>query len=281
MSQKFDLFFHLGFPKVASTFLQKEIFPKLSNIQYHRKRKFNEYMELDADRLTSNHLFSCEFDRELEIKVDEITAMWPDAKVLLFVRRQDKWLLSKYKYYIRKHGYVDFKEYFDIDANNGLLKREELFFEKKIKYIENRCKVKPLVLPHDLLKTNADLFFQLINQYMDTSLSSDAKTGRVINKAFSEKQLICLRKFNQIYRYRKINTPFKIVNKVHYKYRQFLLHIVAFLFRFIPSVFVSQKSLVSDANLLSQIREYYKRDWEYCRGYSEDYSRSIIDANRS
>jgi len=281
MSQKFDLFFHLGFPKVASTFLQKEIFPKLSNIQYHRKRKFNEYMELDADRLTSNHLFSCEFDRELEIKVDEITAMWPDAKVLLFVRRQDKWLLSKYKYYIRKHGYVDFKEYFDIDANNGLLKREELFFEKKIKYIENRCKVKPLVLPHDLLKTNADLFFQLINHYMDTSLSSDAKTGRVINKAFSEKQLICLRKFNQIYRYRKINTPFKIVNKVHYKYRQFLLHIVAFLFRFIPSVFVSQKSLVSDANLLSQIREYYKRDWEYCRGYSEDYSRSIIDANRS
>ena len=82
MKPKFEVYFHLGLPKAASTFLQKEIFPHLLSIEYHRKRKFNNYKKVDGNNLTSSHLFSSEYDRGLEKTVDQIITRWPDAKII-------------------------------------------------------------------------------------------------------------------------------------------------------------------------------------------------------
>ena len=269
MKQKFGITFHLGLPKVASTFLQKEIFPNLNNISFHRKRKFNEYKNLKEEKLTCSHLFSSEYDRGLEETVDEITGLFPDAKIIFLVRRHDKWILSKYKYYIRKHGSMKFENLIDVDSNNGFWKREELLFKNKIEYIEKRCKTKPLILPHSLLCTNPDSFIQRINQYLGTSLNSKAKKHVIVNKSFNEKQLIFLRKFNQIYKYREIKTSYKLINRIHYKYREFLLHIVGFTGRFLPKSLVQKNPLIKDENILSRIREYYKKDWDFCLEYSK------------
>lgn len=269
MNQEFEIYFHLGLPKVASSFLQKEIFPNLKNIKFHPKQKFDEYKYLKGLDLQKNHLFSSEKNRGLEEAIEEIIEYFPEAKFIYLVRRQDLWIFSKYKYYIRKHGWKSFEDFFDIENNKGVWRREELFFSNKIKYIEKLSKSKPLVLTHDTLKSNPDLFFQRITQYTGTTLSAKARKSRIIKKAFSEKQLIFLRFFNRIYRYKEAKTPYKFLNILHYRYRQHLLHSIAFFCRFLPNFLIGKRSLIDDMIIFNRIRSYYKEDWKYCVEYSK------------
>jgi len=269
MNQEFKIYFHLGLPKVASTFLQKEIFPNLINIQFHSKPKFCEYKRLKGLDLQENHLFSSEKFRGLEEVVEEIIKYFPEAKFIFLVRRQDQWILSKYKYYIRKHGWKGFEDFFDIENNNGIWRREELFFSNKIKHIEKLSNSKPLVLTHDLLESNPDLFFQRITQYTGSTLSAKARKNRIVKKSFSEKQLVFLRFFNRIYRYKVVKTHYRFLNILHYRYRQHLLHVLAFLCQFLPSFLIAKSSLIDDMSIFNKIRSYYKKDWKYCIEYSK------------
>ncbi|MEO1437220.1 MAG: sulfotransferase [Bacteroidota bacterium] len=259
----------MGLPKVASTFLQQEIFPNLTNLRFHRKRRFMDYKELFGKQLTQSHLFSFERDRDLESMTEEIVSQFPDAKFIILVRRQDKWILSRYKYYIRKHGWKRFDAFFNLESNQGEWKKEELFFQKKIETVEKLANTKPLVLTHDLLKTNPDEFYRRICAYTNSKLNGNERKNAIINKAFSEKQLIVLRKFNTAYRYHKATTSFRFINRIHYKYREFLLHIVAFLSPFIPGLFIREKTFLKNAGQLENIRYFYKDDWDFCKAYAE------------
>lgn len=269
MNQEFEIYFHLGLPKVASTFLQKEIFPNLINTKFHHKHKFNEYKRLQGLDLQKKHLFSSEKLRGLEEAVEEIIEYFPEAKFIFLVRRQDQWILSKYKYYIRKHGSEGFEGFFDIENNKGIWRREELFFSNKIKHIEKLSNSKPLVLTHDLLKSNPDLFFQRMTHYTGTILSAKARKKRIIKKSFSEKQLIYLRSFNRRYPYKVAKTPYKFLNILHYRYRQHLLHTLAFLCQFLPNSLIGKSSLIDDMSIFNKIRSYYNEDWKYCSEYSK------------
>ncbi|MEA3476629.1 MAG: sulfotransferase [Bacteroidota bacterium] len=269
MNQEFDIYFHIGLPKVASTFLQREIFPNLISIEFHPKHKFYEFKRLKGLDLKKKHLFSFEKFRGLEEAVEEIIEYFPEAKFIFLVRRQDQWILSKYKYYIRKHGWKDFEDYFDIENNKGVLRREDLFFSDKIKHIERLSNSKPLVLTYDLLKANPDLFFQRITQYTGTNISSKARQKRILKKAFSEKQLIFLRSFNRIYRYKEVKTQYRFLNILHYRHRQHLLHVVAFFCQFFPDFLIGQRTLIDDMSIFNNIRSYYKEDWKYCIEYSK------------
>ena len=146
MAEKHHIYFHLGLPKVASTYLQNEVFPKLENCRFIRKREFLKYKEIDTDLASSNLLFSSEKDRGLEESLDDILKYHPNAKVIICIRRHEDWIFSKYKYYIRKHGWMNFGQFIDINSNNGLWKTEELLFKKKIEYVIEHCKHPPLIL---------------------------------------------------------------------------------------------------------------------------------------
>ncbi len=267
--QDFNVFFHLGLPKVASTFLQQAIFPYLEDIEFHRKRKFNDYKNLDINALSSHHLFSSEYDRGMEDVADDIVKRFPKAKFILLVRRQDKWILSRYKYYIRKHGWVKFKDFIDLENNQGLWRTEELQFRKKIEHIERVAETKPLVVNLDLLKSDSEAFFDRITTFLGSSLTAGAKKNVILNKSFNEKQLLILRRFNGAYKYEELRSTSKLRNKLHYKYRQFLLHIIAFLSKAIPRSLIKERQLLEDPNVLDKVREYYKEDWEFCKMYSE------------
>lgn len=267
--QHFDVYFHLGLPKVASTFLQKKIFPNFKAVLFHKKHSFNDYKELNPTSLTTKHLFSSEYDRGLEEVVDEIVAAFPKARFIFVVRRQDRWILSKYKYHIRKHGSESFEEFFNLGAEEGLWKREELLFQKKIEYIERAANTKSLILLHDDLKSDASRFIQKIATFLGSELNPKTNTNSVVNKAFNNKQLIIVRKFNELYPYTEARSKSKFRNKVHYKYREFLLHIIAFLSNFVPSFFIKKKVLLQNKTVLEQIQEYYAEDWAFCQQYAK------------
>jgi len=263
MLKNYDIHFHLGLPKVASTYLQSEIFPHLNNSIFYRKREFLKYKEIDSSNLSSNIIFSSEKDRGLEEELNEILKYHPNAKVILSIRRQDDWVLSKYKYYIRKHGSLKFHDFINVNSNNGIWKKEELLFRNKIEYIIKHCIHPPLILNYDLLKSSPDLFIKKITTFTGSSINTTAKINKIYNKSFNEKQLIILRKFNQLYEYKEKKSRFKILNKIHYKYREFLLHTIGFLSTYVPSIFLKKKSLIDTKDLI-KVREFYENDWKFC-----------------
>ena len=270
MKEEYAIFFHLGMPKVASTYLQRIIFPKLKNAQFYKKRKFLEYKRIDSTKLDTNIIFSSEKDRELKDALDDILRIHPEAKVILLLRSHEDWILSRYKYHIRKFGSYSFKEFIDIDSNLGYWKTEELLFSRKIEYILSHSKHSPLILNYDLLKSSPDIFVKKICDYIGATIDPTAKINVVVKKAFNEKQLLLLRKFNSIYSYTELETKYRLINRIHYRYREYLLHIMAFIFRFFPTSF-STGPLV-EKNELGRIKEYYKDDWELCLKYMDEYS---------
>ncbi|MDA3821124.1 MAG: hypothetical protein PF450_00730 [Bacteroidales bacterium] len=274
MDQNFQIYFHLGLPKVASSYLQKEIFPYISDIKFHKKHRFKEFKNLKETPLSANHLFSSEKDKRLTEMVDEIISLFPDARIILIVRRQDQWIYSRYKYYIRKHGWKSFEEFFDMDFNKGLWKKEDLLFQRIIEYIDSKCKVKPLVLTHDLLRAHPEQFLQQITAYMNSYLDPKVRSHAIVNSSFSDKQLIILRRFNGIVRYKRLRTKYPLLNIVHYKYWQFLLHMLAFISQLVPGFFIRERKLLSDPNVLERIKNYYDDDWKFCTDYSKS---SMVD----
>lgn len=258
----------MGLTKVASTFLQKEIFPHIEGIQFHRKRDFEEFRTLKDITLDKSHLFSSEKDKRIEDIVDEILNYLPDARFILIVRRHDQWIFSRYKYYIRKHGWKSFEEFFDLESDNGIWKKDDLLLRKKIEHIEKKCMHPPLILTHDLLNSDPDRFLQKLCNYLNGSLQPVARKNAIVNRAFSEKQLIVLRKFNGIKPYEEIRSPSRILNRMHYRYRQFLLHIVAFFALFFPRFLMKRNSLLNDPELLDHVRDYFNDDWQFCVDYT-------------
>ncbi len=270
MKDYFEIFFHLGLPKVASTYLQKNIFPFLTDVTFFPKHQYKKYININQTGLKGKYLFSSEKLKRLGEEVENITKIYPSAKIILIFRRHDDWLKSRYKYHIRKNGHETFNEFFNLEQNNGLWKKEDLIYQDKVKLIESLCNEKPLVLTFDQLKNNPDAFVNRILQYLDTGLKPKAKKNKRVNKAFKEKQLIILRKYNSIYPYKPSRSKIKILRRIHVKYRQFLLHIVAFFSQLVPGSLVAEKKLLTTKNIetLREAKKYYANDWEFIKNYS-------------
>lgn len=265
MNQPYHIYFHLGLPKVASTYLQRDIFPNLKGLKFYKKHKFKKYKEVDSSKLSTHTLFSSEMDRGLETTLNHILTLHPEARIILLIRSHEDWVLSRYKYHIRKFGSFSLEEFVDLEQNQGHWKTEELLFSKKIEYIQQKCKHQALVLNYALLKKDRAKFLELLTNYLGCPMEKDVNTTAVRNKSFSKKQLILLRRFNRAYPYKEMKSSSKLLNKLHYRYRQYLLHIMAYLYQFFPNR-VANEELV-DPDYLRRIQEFYQEDWQKCLSY--------------
>ena len=125
MSRQTEVYFHVGLPKTASTYLQALIFPKLKGIKFFPKKKFNKYKNLHAQRAEGKFLFSSETDRWMDEKLKEISEYYPDAGIIFVFRRHDQWISSKYNYHLRKNGRISFDELFNLE-NTAAIEAGEL-----------------------------------------------------------------------------------------------------------------------------------------------------------
>lgn len=263
-----QLYFHLGLPKTASTFMQVNLFPYLNNITYYRKRHFKKYKSLNPSELSGKYLFSTEKDNGFEEAVADIAEKFPGAKVIICLRKHEDWIMSKYKYYIRKYGYLTFGDFFSFDREDVLWTKDDLIYRNKIEVVEKYLGDKPLVLDFEVLKKDPELFAKQICDFMEVDYNKNAVKFNTVKKAFSKKQLIILRAFNRFYKMKEYRYKQKTIKKIYKTYRKFILHIVAFLSQFVPAVFVKNKELIYNKEILSEIAGFYNEDWQYCKNYS-------------
>ena len=276
MNRSMEMYFHLGLTKVASTYFQQLVFPNLAGVTYYPKHQYRRYREIVASSTKGKFLFSTEKDWNVVEAVEEITGLFPDARIILFVRRHDDWLLSRYRYRIRQLGNESFPEFFDLDEDSGIWKRDELLLKPKIEAIERLCLMPPLVLTYDLLKEDPGEFLSRLTGFMGVAFDMSKHRRKPIHSAFSEKQLIILRKWNRFFTYKPLPNAGPLKRKIHRKYHEFILHTIAFFVRFIPRILLNKKMLLTaeDHRTLKRVREYYADDWAFCQDYCQKNSKA-------
>lgn len=144
---------HIGYPKTATTWLQDEYFPKVENFHFESWRVVNRYFLLSDSFLfdpvyakeelnpkEKNLLLSSEFlttainfgwhcGNYSISSAHKLRATYPDATIVVFIRRQQSLICSAYQQYIKNGGTFSFKKWL---YSGEVFSFEHLLFDKLV-----------------------------------------------------------------------------------------------------------------------------------------------------
>ena len=272
MPNRPDIFFHVGLPKTASTFLQRNVFPKLEGIEFVKKHAFHHYRKHVKRCRQPKILFSTELNigkRRTDRKIQNFAATFPEARPIILLRRHDRWLRSKYKQHIRKHGWLRFDEFFNLN-DTGKVKVSELVYMDKIRFLNSLFHHPAIVLFQEELLNDPWDAIDRISRVTGTSYSRDSIDTNRVKPSYSNKQLKAMRRFNSQVQFEDPpeDQP-KIVRKSRKKFHAFLLHSVAYLSYLWPKKWMKHEGELIPGSRLDQIRHHFENDWQQCARYVE------------
>ena len=262
-----EIFFHIGLGKTATTYLQYEFFPKLQGIYYIQRTLYRKYQEVIAKTGQSRYFVSREFDQQLETEVDKIAAAYPNAKIIIVLRRQDGWIASQYRRYVKNGGGLPFNKYFDVEHDTGLWKRSDVDFMAKIKYVEEKFGQPPLVLFHEDLRKNAYAFFDKLANFLGATYDRDAISLDAVHSSYSEKQLKVIKKFSFLFSQDREYSNVRFLRWLQRRSQLLASYLILYPAKIIPESWVSDEPLIPQAEL-DKVRDYYAEAWAQCKAYA-------------
>ena len=252
-------YFHVGYGRAASTWIQNKIFSNLDEVflldnskewliknakskaelrKFFKKKHNKKYLQSE-ESFTGN-----EFRDFYEIP-EKLSWVNPNAKILIIIRSQFTIIQSYYYLYLKKGGILSFSDYFKIIIENKKFNYLELynayrnFFGKNVK----------ILLFEDFLKT-PKLFVNEISQWLGLKNKFDINDYKKINKSPNYSNLILLKLLNNFLGISKIPRgyrPFlsyKHENKI--KLRRRLLKIASPLNYILNLIFFKKKIKLSN-----------------------------------
>ncbi len=265
-----EIFFHAGLPKTATTFLQRSVFPKFRDIVFVKKHHFKYHERLVKKSVADRILFSNEYDRNIEEVFQWFSEKYPEARILLSFRPHDRWIESKYRYHLRKNGKLSFEEFCDIENDKGLWNSANMTFMNYVRLAEKYFKYPPFLIFQDNIKNQPFEEFKRIADYVGATFNPDDIPIKIVKKAYNDKQLYCVRKFNRAFDgFDEDRFPPGYRRKLHRKSRALFLHVTAFFGQLVPKRFLPDEALVPGGKL-ALVREKYKDDWEACKTYAKN-----------
>ena len=118
MKKTNDVFIHVGLPKTGTTWIQREIFEKMKNVNYYHR--FDLYTPLDFDKKTviSNEELAgvAYWEKGMDIRyqvIERLYRMFPKAKIIVGRRDERSWIRSTYAQYVKNGGWRNFDSWFD------------------------------------------------------------------------------------------------------------------------------------------------------------------------
>ncbi|MCP4459364.1 MAG: hypothetical protein GY816_15285 [Cytophagales bacterium] len=267
--EKPEVYFHVGLGKVASSYLQQRVFPRLDGIKYISTHKYKKSISVIKKAKHKKYLVSREFDRQFEREVKWFSSHFPDTQVIIVLRRHDSWLASQYRRFVKNGRTLNFSEFFNLDESKSFWKHEHILFYWKLELIEKCFTKKPLVLFHDELKEDAWVFFNKISQYAGVSYDKVKVSLKPTHPSYSEKQLRVLRGFCR--RYKK-EPPKGYSNKLKHWlfYRPWwaLFHLIMYAAAYFPVSWVPKEPIIQDDEL-KPIRVAFDDDWKRVQAYAK------------
>jgi len=153
-----EVYIHVGYPKCASTFLQRNVFPYMNvhliskfpdniyNSEHHDYTAISKIKEgknlITNEQLTGNAYRNMNYASGFDI-IDRLKLLYPDAGIILVRRDKDKWLKSLYKQFCsdtKKAKFVSsYQDWYDNHLEHDLLRFDE--YEEKVRKLFDRTLV--------------------------------------------------------------------------------------------------------------------------------------------
>ncbi len=265
--KKKEIFYHVGLGKTGTTYLQYRVFPKFKGVFYIQRTKYKKSFDIIKKTNHKKYLVSNEFDRQFPVEIKRIASHFPEAKIIMVLRRHDSWLASQYRRWV-KNGYpYSFEKFIDLDNDQGEWKQNEALFYPYIEMIEKLFKEKPLVLLYDDLKKDPILFFKKIADFVGADFNPEDISLKRVHTSYNEKQLLFRRKWNRFF----AGTMKESKNK-YIAFLQNIFYIkpirygALYLAKLLPDSLKPNEPLTPESHL-KRIREFYQNDWDKCVEY--------------
>ena len=281
MSER-QTFFHVGYARAASTFLQKSIFPALTELQYIPRNRFR-VREKEKQRFReSKILMSREAGKHIFERCDRVHDTF-GSRIIISLRRQDTLAASNYRLHAKKGHTVRFEQFLDLENDNGFWKLEEFEYMRLIRYVEESTGRKPIVLIFEDYIESPEAYLKTLCAALDCGIDKNAISSKAVHKSYSDKQLRLRRQFADYFELKsrdsnrfKNKTPQgdSAINFIRYRALLWSSAIFMRLANLAPDSWLSDEPLIDDARL-TQIKEHYANDWQACRDYVTEQNRQL------
>lgn len=263
-----DIYFHVGLGKVASTYLQQEVFPNLKGITYISPRKYRQSKQIISSHSAGRFLVSREFDVQLKEELEWFTRHFSNVKVIIFFRRHDSWLLSQYKRYIKNGWYRGFSSFFDL-VEGAHWGPEDVLYSRKLELVEKFTGNRPLILFHEDLLAKPTHVFDQIASFTRTEYIPGSISHKKIHRSYSEKQLKFLLFFTRHFfrHFPDDHTHNKLKHWVYFRPWWLIYHVFLYVGALLPESWFSKSPLIP-SKTLAAIRSHFHEDWEFVRNYT-------------
>lgn len=220
------LVFHIGYPKTGTTFLQKEVFPKIENINYHDffntpdrdfkrllteisdpkddfqsddfKKSFSKFLSENRFNFISNEILCGDAhhkDKRLPLRIaDRLFSIYPDARIIVGIRKPAGAIVSHYKQHIHQGGVLCFEDYVKEKIDVAWFNYEDHLNHLKKLFGENRV----YVYDFQNLKKDPKAFINGITDFLGVDAPEFNRTKR--NVGYGRKQIEAARIMNRFFK---------------------------------------------------------------------------------
>lgn len=266
-----QIIFHIGLRKTGTTFLQSEVFPNLTNIDYGSKKIITLAQSINNIILISNEGLSgipyntknnkkISYLNQFKRSIKNLNLIFPEAKFIICFREPSSLILSNYKQYLHEGGTLSFDHFFNLN-HTGLLDPKDFMFSRHLNFLLNNYDHNKfhIFLFKDILNHPKNTIKEIVKFIAPENVNENMNNINTDNKKQANPSVLYtyekgLIRFNKINNWLKTNTPFSLQIKLFGK----ILNPRVFFQYILPKLYKPKND-----RCLSEIKDYYLADWQY------------------
>jgi len=194
---KKEIYIHVGLPKTATTFLQKNIFRYCKDIYFVKKLPFftsninmNKIL-ISNEALSGSPQSGRSVDRRDKI-IRRLKKLFPEARIVLGLREKQKWTVSLYRQYVRQGGVCLFEDWF-----NNVFDHRFLDFDEYISLLDSLF---PEIYVYQLKDFKLNCQRSVSNLCSFLEISVPQYNPQPMHVSYNEKRTELIRKGNHLFK---------------------------------------------------------------------------------
>jgi len=191
---KENIYIHVGLPKTATTFLQKNVFRHSEELHYVTKIPFslkNQTMLISNEAISGSPQAGKSVERRNKI-VKTLSQMYPKANIIVGIRDKQKWTKSLYKQYVKQGGIHNFDTWY-----NKIFDKRHLDFDEYLFFLESLFP-EIYVYHFEEFKNNNQKALEKLCDFLKISVPD--YDPEPMNVSLDENKLEHIRKLNHVFK---------------------------------------------------------------------------------